>query len=99
MDDGAGAHERSRGFRFTLHDGQIEIWASNPDLGEARETLPTEYSGERFETGFNARYVLEALGASTAKEIVLELGSELSPALLRPADSPDEIAVIMPMRM
>jgi DNA polymerase-3 subunit beta len=82
-----------------LHDGQIEIWASNPDLGEARETLPTEYSGERFETGFNARYVLEALGASTAKEIVLELGSELSPALLRPADSPDEIAVIMPMRM
>jgi DNA polymerase-3 subunit beta len=93
------AHERSRGFRFTLHDGQIEIWASNPDLGEARETLPTDYSGERFETGFNARYVLEALGAASAKEVVLELGSELSPVLLRPADSPDELAVIMPMRM
>jgi DNA polymerase-3 subunit beta len=93
------AHERSRGFRFSLHDGQIEISASNPDLGEARESLPTDYSGERFETGFNARYMLEALGSMSAKEIVLELGSELSPALLRPADSPDEIAVIMPMRM
>jgi DNA polymerase-3 subunit beta len=93
------AHERSRGFRFTLHDGQIEIWASNPDLGEARETLPIDYAGERFETGFNARYVLEALGAVASKEVVLELGTELSPALIRPADTPDEIAVIMPMRM
>jgi len=93
------ANERSRGLRFTLHEGQIEIWASNPDLGEARETLPTDYNGERFETGFNSRYVLDALGAITAKEVVLELGSELTPVLMRPADSPDEIAVIMPMRM
>jgi DNA polymerase-3 subunit beta len=93
------AHERSRGFRFAMHDGQIELSASNPDLGEAKETLPTEYAGERFETGFSARYVLEALGALTAKEVILELGTELSPALLRPADSPDEIAIIMPMRM
>jgi DNA polymerase-3 subunit beta len=93
------AHERSRGFRFSLADGHIELWASNPDLGEARETLPVEYAGERFETGFSARYVLEALGAATAKEVVLELGTELAPVLLRPADSPDEIAIIMPMRM
>jgi len=93
------AHERSRGFRFSIQDGQIELFASNPDLGEARETLPTEYSGERFETGFSARYMLEALGALTAKEVVLELGTELSPATLRPADSLDEVAIIMPMRM
>jgi DNA polymerase-3 subunit beta len=93
------AHERSRGFRFSLHDGQIELWAANPDLGEARETLAVEYGGERFDTGFSARYVLEALGALTAKEVVLEVGTELSPMLMRPADSPDEIAIIMPMRM
>jgi DNA polymerase-3 subunit beta len=93
------AHERSRGFRFALHDGQIELTASNPDLGEARESLPTDFAGERFETGFSARYVIEALGALTSKEVVLELTSELSPALLRPADGSDEMAVIMPMRM
>jgi DNA polymerase-3 subunit beta len=93
------AHERSRGFRFSLHEGQIELAASNPDLGEARETLPTDYTGERFETGFNARYMLEALGALSSKEVVLELSSELTPAALRPADAPDEVAVIMPMRM
>ncbi len=93
------AHERSRGFRFALEDGKLELSASSPDLGEARETLEVEFSGERFETGFNARYLLDCLGAILAKEVVFELSSELSPAAVRPADDPDQIAVIMPMRM
>ena len=93
------AHERSRGFRFALEDGVLELEASNPDLGEARETLPVDYSGTRYQTGFNARYMLDVLGAMTAKEVLVELKSELAPAQFRPADDPDEIAVIMPMRM
>ena len=93
------AHERSRGFRFVLSDGQVELSASNPDLGEAREILPVEYQGERFETAFNARYLLDVLGSMSAKEVVLELSEELSPAQFRPVDDPDEIAVIMPMRL
>ena len=67
------AHERSRGFRFVLADGQLDLSASNPDLGEARELLPVEYQGERFETAFNARYLLDVLGAMTAKEVAIEL--------------------------
>jgi DNA polymerase-3 subunit beta len=93
------AHERSRGFRFILSDGQLELQASSPELGEARETLPVTYQGERMETGFSARYVLEMLGSMTAKELVIELNSELTPAQFRPADDPDEVAVVMPMRM
>lgn len=93
------AHERSRGFRLVLTDGQLELSAANPDLGEARETFPIEYQGDRFETAFNARYLLDVLGAMTAKEACLELSEELSPAQVRPADDPDQTAVIMPMRL
>lgn len=92
-------HERSRGFRFVLEDGQLEFSASNPDLGEARESLPVDYTGDRFESGFNARYVLDALGAMASKEVLLELADELAPAQLRPADDTDQLAVVMPMRM
>jgi len=91
------AQERSRGFRFVLADGQLDLSASNPDLGEARELLPVEYQGERFETAFNARYLLDVLGAMTAKEIAIELTEERTPAQIRPADDADESAVIMPM--
>ena len=54
---------------------------------------------DRFESGFNARYVLDALAAMSAKEVLLELVDELAPAQLRPADDTDHLAVVMPMRM
>ena len=93
------AHERSRGFKLSLRDGELELSTSNPDLGEARETLQVDYQGERLEAAFNARYVLEALGAMSSKEVVLELLEEMAPAQIRPADDADQIAVIMPMRL
>jgi DNA polymerase-3 subunit beta len=93
------AHERSRGFRLTLREGEVELSTSNPDLGEARETLSVDYRGDRFEMAMNARYVLEALGAVSSKEVGLELVEELAPAQIRPADDADQIAVIMPMRL
>ena len=93
------AHERSRGFRLQLVDGRLELSASSPELGEARETLPVDYSGKPFDSAFNARYVLDALQAMVSKEVVIPLSEQLSPAQLGAADDPDQVAVIMPMRL
>lgn len=90
--------DRSRGFRFVLADGQIELLASNPELGDAHERLVVDYNGDRFETSFNAKYVLDVLGSIISKELVIELLEEISPAQFRPADDPDQLSVIMPMR-
>jgi DNA polymerase-3 subunit beta len=93
------AHERSRGFRLQLSDGNLELSASSPELGEARESLPIDYAGSPFESAFNARYVLDALTAMVSKEVAIELSEQLSPAQFQPADDPDQVAVIMPMRL
>jgi DNA polymerase-3 subunit beta len=91
-------HERTRGFKLVLEADSLELSATNPDLGEVREVLPVEYRGARFETGVNARYALDALGAMASKESVLEFTSELDPIQIRPADDLDHLALIMPMR-
>ena len=91
--------ERSRGFHLVLEKGKLELSASNPDLGEVHEVLPVDYQGERFETGFNARYMLDGLAAMVSKEVLIELVDELAPAQLRPADDPDHLVVVMPMRL
>jgi DNA polymerase-3 subunit beta len=93
------ANERSRAFRFVLEDGQLDLSASSPELGEAKESLRVDYPGDRFETGFSARYVLDALSALASKEVLLEFADELAPARLRPADDADHTVVIMPMRL
>jgi DNA polymerase-3 subunit beta len=92
------AHERSGGFQVSLAEGALKLSAQNPDLGEAHEEIPVDYQGDPFKTGFNARYTLDTLASLISKEVVLELIDELSAVKIRPADDPDHLAIIMPMR-
>jgi DNA polymerase III subunit beta len=92
--------ERSRAIRVTLSPGKLELAASSPELGEAREELPTEWAGAGMEIGFNAQYLLDFLGVAGSEEIVLELKDQETQGLFRPKGG-EEIEhryVVMPMR-
>jgi DNA polymerase-3 subunit beta len=92
--------ERGRAVRFSLDDGRLEVSASSPELGEARESLPLEYTGDSVEIGFNAQYLLEFLAAVGTDEVTLEVRDSESQGLLRPVgdDGGDYRYVVMPMR-
>jgi DNA polymerase-3 subunit beta len=75
------------------------LTASNPDLGEAQEELAVNYTGEALTTGFNARYLLEALGVADGEELTMELKDGLSPCVIRESGHNDFLCVIMPMRI
>jgi len=91
--------ERSRAIKFELSDRKLAISSSNPDLGEASEELDVDYEGESLSIGFNARYLLDAIGVMRAKEITLGFQDDLSPAEVIPTDDQDTLAVVMPMRI
>ena len=91
--------ERSHAIRLELTSGSLSLSSSNPDLGEAHEDLDVDYAGEDLRIAFNARYLLDALGATRAKEIYLGFQDPLSPARIIPTDDDDALAVVMPMRV
>lgn len=91
--------ERSRAIRLELSSGKLTVSSNNPDLGEAQEELDIDFDGEAFAIGFNARYLIDALGALGGKEIELGLRDPMSPAQLRSTEDPDALAVVMPMRI
>jgi DNA polymerase-3 subunit beta len=91
--------ERSRAVKMDISDGKLVLSSNNPDLGEALEELDIDYAGESLSVGFNARYLLDALGAMKTKEVVLGFQDELSPAQLIPTDDEDCLSVVMPMRI
>jgi DNA polymerase-3 subunit beta len=99
------ADDRTRPVRLTAAAGQLRLWAQSQELGEAEETLAAEFGGDETTIGFNARYLLDALGPMDRPWAVLGLKDGLSPGVLLGAaekDAPPDDAyhcVIMPMRM
>ncbi len=95
------SNERSRAVKFQIEQGKVDVTSSSPDLGEARETLPVEYSGAAMQICFNAQYVLDFLSAVTTDVVALDLKDEVSQAVMKPvgAEGYDYTYVIMPMRV
>ena len=95
------SNERSRAVKFQIENGKVDVTSSSPDLGEARETLPVEYSGAAMQICFNAQYVLDFLSAVTTDVVALDLKDEVSQAVMKPvgAEGYEYTYVIMPMRV
>jgi DNA polymerase-3 subunit beta len=93
--------ERSRAVRLSLGPGKLDLAASSPDLGEARETLTADYQGATVEIGFNSQYLLDFLGVAGSESISLELKDQESQGMFRPSGegATDYRYVVMPMRL
>jgi DNA polymerase III subunit beta len=95
------SNERSRAVKMQIEKGKVDVTSSSPDLGEAKETLPVDYSGGAMQICFNAQYVLDFLAAVATDVVSLELKDEVSQAVMKPvgAEGYDYTYVIMPMRV
>jgi DNA polymerase-3 subunit beta len=93
--------ERSRAVRLTLGPGKLDLAASSPDLGEARESLTADYQGASVEIGFNSQYLLDFLGVAGTDAVSLELKDQESQGMFRPQGdaATDYRYVVMPMRL
>ncbi len=89
----------TRGVKFSVSEGGLVITSDNPDIGEVREELEADYSGEAVSIGFNPKYVIDLLSQMATDQVTLELNGELDPGLLRPFSGDDYLGVVMPMRI
>ena len=96
------ASERSRAVKFTFTPGTATIVSSNPELGEARESVPVQYEGEELTVSFNAQYILDFLAVAASDEVEAYLRDDSSQGLMSPVPGEDGLTyqyVIMPMRL
>ena len=95
------ADQRSHAIKFSVSAEGVELSASSPEYGEARESIEKEYPGEPLSIGFNGQYLLDFLAAAADGPISMELKDEQSAGQFRPlADEQYRYRyVIMPMRI
>jgi DNA polymerase III subunit beta len=89
----------TRGVKVSANREGLTITSDNPDLGEVREELDSEYNGDPIAIGFNPKYVVELLTQMGGDQISISLGSELDPGLFKPVGGDDYLGVVMPMRI
>jgi DNA polymerase-3 subunit beta len=98
------ANERTRAVRFDFAPGKLTVSSTNPELGDARETVPIDYAGVPFFVGLNAAYVMDFLSATDTPSVSLDLKDENSQCIGRPASTAEDLPydylyVVMPMRL
>lgn len=95
------ADEQSHAVRFSFKEGQLEVTATSPDHGEAKENMAVNYVGAPMEIGFNANYLLDFLSTVETAEVKLQLKDGETQGLIRPAEleTYDYNYVVMPMKI
>jgi len=93
------SNEKYRGVRFRLGQDLLGIQSNNPEQEEAHEELAVDYSSQPFEIGFNASYVLDALGAVDEAEVEVVFTDANSSCLIRGKGNSSSKYVVMPMRL
>jgi DNA polymerase-3 subunit beta len=96
------ASDRTGGVKLEVTSGAMRITSESPETGDGFDEISVDYSGAEVVIGFNARYFLDVLGALDDDEVVLGIGGDLDPAVIKPAAESDDQsykAVVMPMRI
>jgi len=91
--------DRYRTVRITLDGETMEVYSTNPDLGEAKENLKVNYTGKRLEVGFNPRYFIEALQPMISETVTLGFVDNTKPCIITGEADKGFTGLIMPMRL
>ncbi len=71
--------QKNTPLRLALKEGELTVSAKTPDVGEGSETIPSEFSGEPLEIGFNPTFLRDGLESVGSPRMVLKLVSALRP--------------------
>lgn len=91
--------DKSRSVTFSLSPGVLQLSSQSPELGDAREEISIDYSGEELKIGFNSRYLIDALSTLEGEKVLLEVRGKQNPGVIRSSEGLSHTNVVMPMRI
>ncbi len=92
------ANDKHKSVKLIIENGKMNLQVNTNDGSFAYEEMDVNYSGERIETGFNSRYLLDIIGQFDKEEIIMRFRDSSSPAILE-AKELNSVFVIMPVRI
>lgn len=86
---------------LTITGSELQLSGQDVDFSsEGTERMACQYNGEDMQIAFNARFLVEMLGAMDSSEIVIELSTPTRAGIVKPADkteNEDLLMLVMPL--
>ncbi len=90
--------ERNKGVEIVVNHGEMQLSATHPDLGTARDVVDAEYQHEGLTIIVNVHYLIESLSVVDTDTVSIEFHTEGAPIIIRPDPTKNYFNLVMPMR-
>ena len=88
--------DKANSVKLTFTENNLMLTTNTPEVGESKEKMAINYTGEETSIAFNPQYFIDPLKALVEEEINFEFTDQLSPGVIK-VNKPF-LYVIMPMR-
>jgi len=85
-----------QGVKLQLKKDQLILLKSTPELGEVKEIINSNYTGQDLEIGFNPKYIIDVLKNLKDEEVIFEFFGQEKPAVLR---KEDYLYLVLPLKI
>jgi len=92
------ASDKHRSVKLIFEIGKVSFQVGPDENPLAFEEIDINYSGDKIETGFNAKYLLDIISQVEKEDIIIKLKDSMSPTLIEAQDM-SSVFVIMPVRV
>ena len=96
------ASDQTHRIRLSFNTAIVRFSVQTPDVGEAQDELPVQYSGDPLDIGFNGNYLLEILRYIPSDDVRLTFKAPERAAMVAPEgwNSPAKyVCLLMPLRL
>ena len=93
------SNEKLRGVFLNFNPDVLQLRANNPEQDEAIEDLVIQYQDVALEMSFNAQYILDVLGVLDGDDVRMSMTEANQSVLVQDPTQPDQVYVVMPMRV
>ena len=95
------ADQKNNIVKFSIDSDRqaLALTVNAQDVGNGRELLPAQVSGESLDVAFNIKYLMDGIKALGTSEIQMQLNTALSPVVFTPLGGLKMIYLIMPVQI
>jgi DNA polymerase-3 subunit beta len=91
--------DKLRIIKLELNKNILFFHVSNNKLGSAAGEITLDYSGQNWNSGFNANYLMDVASTLEGETLKVHIRGSLAPILILDEAEPESLFVVMPMRI